>query len=303
MSSRCFPLVGGRVMRVTRLDGCGRPVYGECSAVVSDGFVSIAATANIDEGDTIEVKNANGKMCVRQQPCPILTNYGLELTFCQVDPDLYALLSGQDVVLDPTSGDVIGFRVNTGVSLCDTGFALEVWSNVPGVACGPGATAAGAFGYLLYPFVQGGVFGDFTIENDAVSFVISNATTKSGGGWGNGPYDIALGTGGAPGPLTDPIHNDDHLHVQLTEVAPPEPTCGCIPVDDPTLPDATGATAGAPGVAGTWTPTASNRPDTLADMTGITATPNTAWVADTFVVLGGGSEAHWTGTAWAAGRA
>ena len=43
MASKCFPLVGGSVMRVTRLDGCGRPDESDPDAVqvTTDGFVSI----------------------------------------------------------------------------------------------------------------------------------------------------------------------------------------------------------------------------------------------------------------------
>jgi len=59
--SRCFSPVRGRAMRVTRLDGCGRPVYGDGSVGVSDGFVSVAFTANTDEGEEINVTNAAGK--------------------------------------------------------------------------------------------------------------------------------------------------------------------------------------------------------------------------------------------------
>lgn len=302
MTARCFPLVGGRVMRVTRLDGCGRPLYGDCAQVVSDGFVSIAATANIDTGDEINVKNAAGKSCVQKTPCPTLTGYGLDITFCRVDPDLFALLTGQDVVLDPATGDAIGFDVDVDVSLCDTGFALEVWSDVPGVACSDDPTAAGTFGYLVYPFVQGGVFGDHTVENDALSFVISGATTKSGGAWGAGPYKVMKNAAGTPAVLTPALTGTKHLRAILTEVAPPEPSCGCIPLDDPAAPPPTTATAGTPG---TWTPSASNRPDNLAALQAaapaIVASPTSAWTAGQSVVLEDGSEAHWTGTAWAAG--
>ena len=38
-------------------------------------------------------------------------------------------------------------------------------------------------------------------------------------------------------------------------------------------------------------------------MTGITASPATAWVTPNHVVLGDASKAHWNGTAWVAGQA
>lgn len=300
MAAQKFSLVQGRVIRATRLDGCGRPQYGECATVVSDGFTSVAATAVVDTGDEINVKKANGKTCVQKTPCPTLNGYTFDLTFCEVDPDLFAMFTNQDTVLDPRNGDAIGFRVDTTRSGCDAGVALEIWSEVPQVQC-EGDEATGTFGYFLYPFLQGGVFGDITIENDAVTFTITGAASKGGSGWGIGPYNVTLGIDGEPGPLTEPITAGVHLHFQLTYVEPPEVTFGCIPLDDPDAPAATGATAGDPG---TWTPAGTNRPDDLAALqaSGIVATPNTLWEFGDHVVLEDGSKAYWDGDSWEAGE-
>ena len=291
-------------MRVTRLNGCGQRVTAPgCNVVVSDGFVSVEVTANIDEGDEINVKNAAGKTCVSKKPAPEFTGYTVNITWCNVDADIFAMTTGQVPVLDPTTGDAIGFRVNTGRSGADAGFGLEVWSDVPGVTCptddqgNPIEGAEQPSGYILFPFLQGGVFGDFTIENDAVSFVTQGAVTKDGSGWGVGPYNVTLDGAGAPGKLTNKIEPKDHLHVQITYVAPPDPYCGCIT-------PATGATAGTPG---TWTPAGSDAPANLAALQGATpaivASPTTAWTTGQRVVLGDGSAAHWSGTAWVAGQA
>jgi hypothetical protein len=50
-TAKCLSLVKGRRIRLTRLDACGRPVYGESSAVVSKGFISVAFTANTNAGN------------------------------------------------------------------------------------------------------------------------------------------------------------------------------------------------------------------------------------------------------------
>lgn len=63
---------------------------------------------------------------------------------------------------------------------------------------------------------------------------------------------------------------------------------------------ATGATAGTPG---SFTPSGATPPANLAALTGITASPSSAWTTGQYIVLGDGSHAHWTGTAWAAGNA
>jgi hypothetical protein len=101
-------------------------------------------------------------------------------------------MTNQSVVFD-AAGDAVGFRVNSKVKTGDANFALEVWSNVPGVAC-EDPNAEGSFGYTLLPFIKGGVLGDFTIENGAVTFTLQNAATKDGNAWGKGPYNVAINT-------------------------------------------------------------------------------------------------------------
>jgi len=295
MASKCFPLVRGRVMRVTRLDGCGRPVPGPDSVVTTEGFVSVGLTSNTEEGEAISVTNANGKVCVSDTPPPVFTGYDVEVVYCNVDPELFALMTGQKTVED-AQGNIVGFRVNSDVSLDDSGFALELWSSVPAQQCDPDAAAGtGEYGYFLLPFVKGGVLGDFTIENAAVSFSLTGASTKGGSTWGVGPYDVVADDVGACGPLLEPIEAGDHLHLQLTTCAPPEAMCGSTSLGDP----ATGATAGNPG---TFTPANTYGPMTLADAGSLTASPTTAWVSPQHIVLGDGSTAHWDGAAWVAGK-
>jgi len=195
-ATQCLSLVKGRRIRVTRLDSCGRPVYGEASSVVSKGFISVAFTANTSESDEISVTNAAGEVCVYEAPVTSLTGYGLEIQFCNVDPELFALITGQNVVTG-FGTTVVGFDVDTKISLANSNFALELWAGSPtGDACAvQGAT--GQYGYLLLPFLRGGILGDFTVENGAVTFTITGANTKEGNAWGVGPYkDVMLSVAG-----------------------------------------------------------------------------------------------------------
>jgi len=68
------------------------------------------------------------KVKIHSQPmCAEFNGYSAELTFCDVDPELFAMLSGQEQVVD-ANGDVVGFRMSEERSGCDYGFALEVWA-------------------------------------------------------------------------------------------------------------------------------------------------------------------------------
>lgn len=230
MATKCFPVLRGRRLRLTKLDGCGRPIYGPESQVVTSGFVSVALTANIDEGTAITVQNANGDNCIDEAAKPILNGYGVAITFCAVDPDALAITAGQEQYLD-YNGDAVGFVVDADIDLSDTAFAVEVWLGSPTDNCAEGAE--GSFGYLLLPFVQGGVLGDFTVENAAINFAISNAATKKGTTWGAGPYNVML-DGTTPSPLPTPLTSSQYLLLVQTGLTPPEAFCGARPLLDPT---------------------------------------------------------------------
>lgn len=216
-SAKSFPLVRGRMMRVTKTDGCCGPAYGPDNSITTEGFVSVALTANITDAEEITVTNANGKTCVRDSGEPTFDGYGVEITFCEVQPCLFSLVTGQPVVTN-AAGEIIGFKMNSKVSLQGAGFALEVWMGVPGVACEGGESNSS--GYLLLPCLQGGVIGDFTIENAAVTFSVTGANTKDGNAWGVGPYADSI--------LPDPLDVNDHLYVIYSTTPIPAATDGCM---------------------------------------------------------------------------
>lgn len=290
-----FSLVRGRVARVTKLDGCGNRVLGPDSTVTTDGFTTIALTAQTQEGEAISVTNAAGKVCVSDTPAPQFTGYQVSVTFCQVDPDLFTLMTGQPIVLSDDGTETVGFDMQSDVDLDGSGFALEVWSSVPTSNCGE--TGDQGFGYFLLPFLQGGVLGDFTIENAAITFTIQNAATKDGTPWGVGPYNVVKDSSDADGPLNVALTDTNHLHMELTTVTPPT-AAGATALGVP----ATLITAGIPA---TLSPANSYAPASLANLISLapTKTPTTAWTTGQYVLLRDGSKAHWNSTTWITGAA
>lgn len=291
-TSKTFSLVRGRRIRVTKTDACGDPVLGPTSVVTSEGFISVGLTANQEEGETISVTNAAGNVCILDEPSPKFLNYGVEVAFCGVNPDLIHLMTGQPLVMNAAGTEAVGFGVDTTVDLALQGFALEMWSNVPAGIC-DGNTGV-SYGYFLLPFVKGGVLGDFTIENAAINFTLTGATTKDGNEWGVGPYDVTRDETGVAGPLNEAIPATRHLHMELVTVAPPEAVEGATALGEP----ATSATAGTPG---TYVPANSYGPEDLADAVTLTADPATDWTTGQYITLRDGSNANWNGTAWVAG--
>lgn len=256
--TKCLSLVKGRRIRVTKLDGCGRPVFGEFSQAVSKGFISVAFTANTLETDEVNITNAAGERCIYEPSETSLTGYSLEIQFCEVDPELFALVTGQPVTYDASGDNVNGFDIDTTTSLTAGGFSLELWAGAANTDACATEGAQGSFGYLLVPFLKGGIVGDFTVENGGVTFTLTGAATRDGNAWGVGPYrDIMLTSGvtPAPGPMTSPVSSTTALRTMITDVAPPEALCGSRPLLDPSVEALTGIAGVAVARLVTFTPT------------------------------------------------
>lgn len=229
MSTKCFTVVRGKRLRVTRLDECGNPPGDETedSLVITKGFVTVELSAVVSDGDDIEQKNADGDICVSDRSRDQFRRWDVSIELCEVDPALLGMLT--NVVLEEDyDGNVVGVRQVEGASV-DT-FALELWTGVPGTDCLPGEPTT--YGYLLLPTVVPGSLGDITIENGATTFSVSGHT-KGSGGWGTGPYDVVPEDAeNTPGRLETPISQREHLLLRTTTVAPPElpEECGAQPM-------------------------------------------------------------------------
>jgi hypothetical protein len=225
-------LVNGTRLRVTRLDSCGRVQYGDNMVGVSESFVSVAAKVATTSTSAVTVTNAAGKTLVNVPEVTSFSSFGLELQFASVDPELFSLITGQRVLYD-ANGQPNGVSVDSSVSLTGQGIALEVWAGSPsGDACDDDA-AEGSFGYVLFPFLQGGVLGDHTIAAGAISFTLTGVTSKDGNAWGHGPHKVEIGSNGQPGPLVDLVKPTEHEVFKVVGVTPPDETLGLRPLLDP----------------------------------------------------------------------
>jgi hypothetical protein len=96
------------------------------------------------------------------------------------------------------------------------------------------------------------------------------------------PFELLVGDAGAASECV----------IDWNLTAPPAIDYGAV--------TATGATAGAPGF---FTPSGAAVPANLAALTGITATPATAWTTGQYCITADLLAAHWGGSAWVAGKA
>ena len=210
-----FKTVRGVRMRVTRVDECGIPATGATDSVVTDGFATVSYSPEIESRDEIVEKNAGGVIYINDTTAPQLKWYDLSMEFQSVNPNLFQIITGQTVV-DDYAAEPVGISIGDEIPI--EGFALEVWSDIPGAGCTDGAVP---YGYFLVPWAIEGFLTDLTIENAAITFGI-DGRSQNYHQWGVGPYDVveedAINT---PGPLLVPLGERKHFHIQRTLIAPP----------------------------------------------------------------------------------
>jgi hypothetical protein len=96
------------------------------------------------------------------------------------------------------------------------------------------------------------------------------------------PFEILMGDAGAA----------SNVQIDWNLTAAPSVDHGSV--------TATGATAGTPGF---YTPTGATVPANNGAMTGLAASPATAWTTGQYVVTADMLASHWDGAAWATGKA
>lgn len=219
MADRCFSAIKACRLRIVRLDACGRPVVGPRSVLTSKGFVSITATADVEEGEEFLVKNACGEPCINEKDSSFLKRYNLEINFCKVDPAGVELTTGQRLVLNE-AGDGAGFGLGETIQ-DDEGFSLEVWQKLTGRDCD--AEGDPEWFYWSFPYLNNGTLGDITFENGPFSFSISASTNKIAreDQWGTdnrGPFSVY--------PTGQGMVIGEHVSNVLTTEQPPDDACG-----------------------------------------------------------------------------
>lgn len=231
MATRCFTPVLGKRIRAVSLDACaGLPEEAaEDSMVVTDGFISVSLSSEVEDGAEIITRKASGAICVNEKASDSFKRFTLEMEFCGVDPGLLALVTNAEIY---ENYEQVAAGIVVPEGSLDKQFSLELWTGLSGSACEPGAEEAS--GYMLLPFLNAGVLGDISIDGEnAVSFSMTGAYTKGGNAWGVGPFNVMADNSDpetpVPAPLPTPLDPLDHLLLVETGIAPPASECGLQP--------------------------------------------------------------------------
>lgn len=219
MAQKVLKSVKGRRIRVTRLDECGLPVEGSCTTLVTDGFIQVVLSAEVEAGEEMTQKNAWGDFCISEKDSDRFKWVNVTINFCEVNPNLVDIIGGDSVVpIVGASTTTIGFQVNANGNA--QSFALELWTKAAGQDACEGGTVE--WGYFVVPFITNGrIDGDITVENGPLTFSM-RGDGQQDVGWGENPYgdNPLIETGGI---------DTGSLWAQVrTTVQPPALTADCV---------------------------------------------------------------------------
>lgn len=228
MPSECHSVVRAPAMRVTRLGPCGEILAESCGMATSESFVDITLTKVYQERQDALQLNANGDICVDKPKAPILRWYEAAIQFCNVDPELFNIVSAEPLVLNDAEIPVAVGWDTMPDSAASSNFALEFWVGTDDDDCVDDELT---YGYGLLPRLVQGTIGTITIGNSVINFTV-NAISRGANQWGQGPYNVLINESGAniglPGPLLTPgIPAAAHKRFIWTQLPPPEGVCGC----------------------------------------------------------------------------
>lgn len=219
MPTICASPIKARVARIVSLDSCGVPVTGAGRQLVTNGFVSISPSPEYEDGQEHLTLNAYGEACVNEKDPNFLKRVGLEVVFCNIDPDAIVLMTGERL-LSTGSPTVTGTGVAFGEGLLTARFSLEVWQPLAGAgACSPSGVAY--YMYWAFPNVGNARVTDWTLENAPTQFTIEADTKAASSQWGNGPGTTEWLNGNT-------LASDEHFAFNITTVPPPTAACGAV---------------------------------------------------------------------------
>jgi hypothetical protein len=217
-------LIRGRVVRFTLLDQCGAFIGTPTrTSFVTDGFITVKATKNMDNGTDINIRGANDVVQVFEPGRQSLLNMTIEVNLVKVNPAALVMLTspGSPAIVD-WEGTIAGWEEKSGV-LLNQNFGMEVWTATSGFACVAGGVING---YMLYPLISQGwlEFDDITSKECTATL---HGLTYGNPNWAKGPSDykpVATDAIGTPGQLIANVDPNAHRHFELTPIAAPAPT-------------------------------------------------------------------------------
>lgn len=235
-------VVRGKRLRATRVDRCGMPLAGPKAQITTKGFITVTFSNQYKDAEDLTQTNADGDECVNDRTTPELRFTNVTVNLCDVDTELFTMMSGLPQVLD-WDDNPTGFRQNKQINV-EEGYAIEVWSGTAGDDCEEPlddsfltrTAASRKYGYWLAPAIIESTLQDIEIGASVSTFTLAGRTPNGGApAWGRGPYDVvAQDAQNTPGRLLTPWKKNEHWQMDTVTVEPPAVVSGAQPLVLPT---------------------------------------------------------------------
>src|SRR5262245_53199819 len=93
-TTECRKVLKACLAQFVLVDVCGNPITGaESAKLTTKGFISVGATAQIEDGEEFLQRNACGELEIAQKDDDQFKWYDLELSLLQIDPEGFTLLA------------------------------------------------------------------------------------------------------------------------------------------------------------------------------------------------------------------
>jgi hypothetical protein len=182
MAICCPKSVNALAIRVTRTDACGIPVAENVAngRILTAGFITLTLAPNIEAGNEITVKKANGEICVTDKQPDQLKWLDATIELCGVPFPLIEMMLGASALMDGPDivGGVLPSRTAQTTNLP---VQIELWSrNKEAESCAGGG--AGAYVQWVMPLGKNWqVSGDIAFGADATSLSIVGQIESTAG--------------------------------------------------------------------------------------------------------------------------
>ena len=192
LSLFCPTPARSKLIQIDDLDACGRPLTDEdlmATAIVrSKGFISLAMSPDIEEGDKLKVKNAAGETFINDEDDAEVLGFNLTLKLAGVPIDILMKTVGvRPLVSAGDANVVIGGAYPTGKISRDPR-AVHVWTkNTAASACSDGSVLP-YIEWLLPSTTAWRPDSDLTFENKELAFQCKGYA-KANANFGIG-YDV-----------------------------------------------------------------------------------------------------------------
>lgn len=189
MSTICCPKsIKGLAIRVTRADICcvPEPETTANSRIATNGFVSLSLSPNIETGESISIKLADGSLCIDDTDPDLLTSIGLELLVCGVPLPLLEMLLGVALLLDGVDavGGVLPSKANQTSAASAETRQFELWSRNKDVsACVAGNSELPYVHWLLPCTKNWQISGNIEFAIGATEITLSGVAEEGGPSW------------------------------------------------------------------------------------------------------------------------